>query len=311
MEHAYVVGVNENIFDYLYRHSLRRPYDIMKICKELFLVGPSELTRDNVRHVINKTSGKVLKMYFSEVTPFITCGYKEIEKLLTCINTNIFDISYIHYACKRYNEEYEMENACNKDCSNCKNKHPFSTLYNIGILGYLKNSLAHPIYKQHFLPIGESRLKLNEYDLPTSSLYVLHPCLCDEARRLRANRNRKFITVNETIVGEGIEISNQNIAVICKRRASLLKKLDEEKVFVSSTVEDLEDERENAKRILYDKGYYPILSEQDNFGHAPNNIFSHDYCIDELLKCKQMICIIGKNMVEYMQVIDMKAILKE
>ncbi len=295
IEHAYVIGMKEKVFDYLYRHSLRRPYDIMKICKELYLAGSNTLTKDKVRHVINETSGKVLRMYFSEVAPFITCEYKEIKKLLTCINTNIFDISYIHYVCKRYNEEYEMENVCNKDCSNCKNEHPFSTLYNIGILGCLTNSLAHPKYKQHFLPIGESKLKLNEYDLPTSSLYVLHPCLCDEARRLRGNKNRKFITANETIVGEGVEISDQDIAIISKRRINLLRILDKEKVFISSTINDLEEERASAKQLLYDKGYYPILSEQDNFGYAPNNIHSHDYCIDELVKCKQMICIIGKE----------------
>lgn len=295
LNHVYVEGVDETVFDYLYRHSLRRPYDIMKICKELYLEGPKELTIKRVRHIINETSGKVLKTYFSEVEPFITCDYEDIKKLLTCINTNIFDIQYIHYVCKRYNEEYDMINVCNKDCGNCKNSHPFSTLYNIGILGYLISSSAHPIQRQSFLPIGGSKLKLNEYDLPTSSLYVLHPCLCDEARRLRNSKNRRFQTSDETIIGEDVEITDKKIRQIKSRRRSLLKKLDKEKVFVSSTVNDLEDERTRAKQVLYGKGYYPIMSEQDNFQYGPNDADSHDHCIDELLKCGQMICIIGKE----------------
>lgn len=295
LNHVYVKDVNETIFDYLYRHSLRRPYDIMKICKELYLTGPKALTIDKVRHVVNETSGKVLKVYFSEVEPFITCEYKDIEKLLTCINTNIFDINYIHYVCKRYNEEYEMKNVCNKGCNNCKNNHPFSTLYNIGILGHLTSTPAHPISRQSFLPIGESKLKISEYDLPISDLYVLHPCLCDEARRLRGTKNRTFSTSNETIIGEGIEVTDEKIQKIKKRQKSLVQKLDKEKVFVSSTIFDLESERNTVKNILYKKGYYPIMSERDNFRYGPNNADSHDHCIDELLKCKQMICLVGKE----------------
>lgn len=211
MNHVYVQDTNETLFDYLYRHSLRRPYDIMKICKELYLANPKTLTIEKLRHIINETADKILTKYFAEVQPFITCKYNDIKKLLSCINTNIFDIGYIHFVCKRYNEEYEMVNICNKDCGNCKNNHPFSTLYNIGILGYLVNSQAHPVYSQKFLPIGESKLKLNEYDLPTSSLYMLHPCLCDEARRARDSKNRLFETANEVIVGEGVAVSEENI----------------------------------------------------------------------------------------------------
>lgn len=236
LNHVYVKDVNETVFDCLYRYSLRRPYDIMKICKELYLAGPKELTISKVRHIINETSGKVLKTYFSEVDPFITCDYEDIKKLLTCINTNIFDIDYIHYVCKRYNEEYEMVNVCNKDCGNCQNIHLFSILYNIRILGRLTSSSAHPIQRQSFLPIGGSKLKLNEYDLPTSSLYVLHPCLCDVARQLRSSKNRRFETANETIIGENIEIENEKITLIKKRKRYLMRGLDKEKVFVSSTI---------------------------------------------------------------------------
>lgn len=129
--------------------------------------------------------------------------------------------------------------------------------------------------------------------MPTSTLYVLHPCLCDEARRLRKKRNRNFFASNETIIGEGIEITDEKIQKIRKREKQLLARLNTEKVFVSSTILNLEDERKAVKNALYNKGYYPIMSERDNFTYGPNNADSHDHCIDELLKCKRMICLVG------------------
>lgn len=290
--HTYV-NETEKIFDYLYRHTLRRPYDLMKICNTLFYIDAEKLTLDNVRNSINATSGKVLRQYFSEVEPFITCDYSDIEKLLSCLNTNIFDIKYIHYVCKRYNEVYGMKNVCNKDCKNCKNSHPFSTLYNIGILGYLFKTSANPICKQKFLPIGDSRLKLKEYDLPVSNLYILHPCLCDEARRIRNGLNREFIASNLLIACEGKVVPDETIKDI--RRKRNIDKMKKEMVFVSSTISNLTLERKIAKEVLFDKGFYPIMSEEDNFGYAPNNSDSHDYCIDKLLKCSKMVCIIGKK----------------
>jgi len=295
IKHTYVTDTEERIFSYLYRHSLRRPYDVMKICRELYLKNPKHLTVTIVRHTINDISNKVLKSYLSEVSPFISCTPNEIERLLGCLNTNFFDIQYIQYICKRYNKFFAKMDECWQNCETCKNAHPFSTLYNIGLLGCLKNSSAHPVYTQRFLPIGESKLKIEEYDLPVSPLYCLHPCLCDVSRNHRNYIHHSFFTTNTSIAGEGIEISDVKIDNIKAYLPICMEKLDQEKVFVSSTVYDLEEERKTIKRALFKAGYYPIMSESGEFEYGPNTVHSHDHCIDELLKCRHIVFIIGEQ----------------
>lgn len=295
IKHAYVPDTEEGIFSYLYRHSLRRPYDVMRICRELYLKNPKHLSLTIVRHTINEISNRVLRSYLSEVSPFISCTPNDIERLLGCLNTNFFDIHYIQYICKRYNKFFAKMDECWQNCETCKNSHPFSTLYNIGLLGCLKNSSAHPVYSQQFLPIGESKLKIEEYDLPVSPLYCLHPCLCDVSRNHRNYMHHSFFTSNTTIAGEGIEVSDEKIDSIKSSLSDCLVELDKEKVFVSSTIFDLEDERKTIKRALFKAGYYPIMSESGEFEYGPNTVHSHDHCLDELLKCRHIVFIIGKE----------------
>ena len=80
IQHVYVANANEKIFSFLYRHSLRRPYDIMKICHELYLKNPQRLNAAIIRHTINDISNKVLEMYLSEMQPFTTLSTKNIKK---------------------------------------------------------------------------------------------------------------------------------------------------------------------------------------------------------------------------------------
>ncbi|MCL2843123.1 MAG: DUF4062 domain-containing protein [Oscillospiraceae bacterium] len=287
--------VEENLFDYLYRHSLRRPCDLMLLCKNLYLRNPKELTVKTIRRVVNESSGKVLRRYLSEVEPFITTTLDEFEQLLSTINTNIFNLEYLKFACERYNTERGNITGCNKDCLVCTNIHPFSTLYNIGLLGYLRESFANPTPTQHFLPIGESKLKLNEHDLKNSELFFLHPCLCDISRNTRKNNFKEFITSELTIVGEGVEVKEDKISQIKNSLPMCIEKLNDDKIFVSSTVNDLIEERQAVKKELVRMNLYPILSEEPNFTYGFNDVDSHDHCIDEVLNCKQLVFIIGNE----------------
>lgn len=295
IKHAYVQNTNEKIFSYLYRHSLRRPRDVMAICRALYLKNPKKLTLQIIRHTINEISNSVLKNYLKEVAPFITCDDKEIYRLLKCMNTNFFDFNYIQYVCQRYNIYHTKNDKCHKNCRSCKNAHPFSTLYNIGLIGCLKNSLANPIYAQHFLPLGDSKLKISEYDLPNSPLYCLHPCLCDVSRNSRNYMHHNFETCNEVICGEGIITPDDKILKITNSLQERIQEMNKEKIFISSTIHDLSKERNAIKKTLFKEGYYPVLSESDEFRYAPNDVDSHDHCIDELLKCNKMIFIIGER----------------
>lgn len=52
----------ENAFDYIYRHSLKRPSDIMKICKKLSLDN-KKIDICKVRTTVNECAGDILNTY--------------------------------------------------------------------------------------------------------------------------------------------------------------------------------------------------------------------------------------------------------
>lgn len=295
IQHAYVANANEKVFAFLYRHSLRRPYDVMKICRELYLKNPHKLTPTIIRHTVNDISNKVLEIYLSEMQPFTTFSTKNIKKLLGCINTNFFDLNYIQYICKRYNRFFAEAHKCLRNCQACSNAHPFSELYNIGLVGCIRNSAANPVYTQEYLALGSSKLKIDEYDLPNSPLFFLHPCLCDVSRKIRTGMQHKFTTTNEVIAGEGIQVTDAALDAITATLPERLDELETEKVFVSSTVEDLTSERHAVKISLFNMGFYPIMSESNEFEYGPSDIHSHDHCVNEVLKCKKIVFIIGER----------------
>lgn len=295
IQHAYVANANEKVFAFLYRHSLRRPYDVMKICHELYLKNPRKLTATIIRHTVNDISNKVLDTYLSEMEPFTIFSTKNIRRLLGCINTNFFDLNYIQYVCKRYNRFFAETNKCLRNCQVCANAHPFSELYNIGLIGCIRNSAANPIYAQEYLAIGASKLRIDEYDLPDSPIFFLHPCLCDVSRKIRSRTQRAFCTTNEVVAGESIQVTDEALGIIKQALPDRIAELEAEKVFVSSTVNDLTQERQAVKTSLFNMGFYPIMSESMEFEYGANSIHSHDHCIKEALKCKKMVFLVGEK----------------
>ena len=292
--HVYIKDYKESVFDYIYRHSLRRPRDLMNICSEIYMNDSKQIDLTTFRKTINDVSGKELQKYIKEEEPFIELTLKNIEQLLRTLNTNIFDFRYINYVCERVSREYGSNINCTRNCKVCKSAHPFTALYNIGLLGYIYNS-TETMYEQRFLNIGESRLKNQNKTLKKSKLYVLHPCLCDIARDSQTSLVREFKTCNETVVGDGITVDEQKVQHIISYLPSLQSQMDKEKVFISSTIEDLLSVRNVIKNSIFVKGLYPIMSEAHNFVEGDNNVDSHDHCINELLRCPQIIYIIGKK----------------
>jgi hypothetical protein len=293
IEHAYFPETVEKTFDYLYRHSLRRPYDIIKLCRELYLKGLKTMDIKTFRRTVNDISYNTLLQYLTEVDPFIVFSKKEIDNLLKTLNTNIFDSDYMKFACESFNMRNEIDSKCSKDCLSCNNMHPFSSLYNIGLLGYLRTSSDNPEPYQYFLPIGDSKLKLDKHDLTRSELYFLHPSLCDETENLRESIRKKFFRSEYTIVGEGIEVDRDKVDKIKESLQNYKNKIDDDKIFVSSTIKDIKNYRDVVKTTLLDLYLFPVMSEEPEFPYGGNDVDSHDHCIDELLKCKQLVFLIG------------------
>lgn len=97
IEHGYVKNAKERVFDYIYRHSFHRPYDIMKICRSLYNDKSHETKR--IRHIVNKHADELYHMYLKELELFIPYKIDEIEALVRNLPGNVADIDIIQMTC--------------------------------------------------------------------------------------------------------------------------------------------------------------------------------------------------------------------
>lgn len=295
IQHGYIPNHHERIFDYIYRHSFKRPYDIMKICRALFF--SDELESRGIRHMVNKTSNELLSMYIQELETFLPCDISEIDRLIKMLPGNILNIKIMKSICEIYNLENGSDTVwqCNEECATCNNLQPFSILFNLGLIGYSQQHEADIFPYQEFKNIGNSILELNAHVLPVSNYYFLHPALSNKARDERNTLGLPFEMNNFLLIGDKCIIENQNqkIRSFFKKCEQIVKR---ERIFISSTILDLIDVRVAVRQCIKDRGLHPIMSEHTEFDLTNTQILhSHDHCIDQVLKCKSFIFIIGKE----------------
>lgn len=288
------ISQDENAFDYIYRHSLKRPSDIMKICKQLSFENKNiELVK--LRTIVNESAGEILEMYVSELRPFLPFN---ISNLFSHINTNIINKEYMSYVCNRYANQQFDDFSCTRDCDNCKIFYPFSVLYNIGLLGYIKNDIDNAKEHQCFDRTGNSVFLDDLFQIPKSEFYFIHPCLLDVIRKMRDGLGLKHFTDNNIIVGDGYDFKKSYTSKINGLIQSAENQLKNENVFISSIIDGLENERDTVKKILIKRGYGTTMSEKNDFPIDARYLainHSHDYCIDKMLECGTLVFIFGKN----------------
>lgn len=193
----------ENIFDYIYRHTLQRPRDLMVLGSDIENLSNFEKNLSNIRQRVLSLSCEILYQYLSEVAFHTDISIERLAKLYKLIDTNIFTYEGLKAICSKFN----FENSCEvKKCSECSKVNIFCNLYNIGLLGVIINRDRSTRPYQHFLPPGVMSFE-NKCILPISRLYLLHPILYESA--YKQNNNFK---INKNIkVGDGLRITESEI----------------------------------------------------------------------------------------------------
>lgn len=180
----------ELIFDYIYRHTLKRPRDLMHI--GLQLENLTSKTNVEIMGAINNGATDIAIQYINEISPHINFTIKKFEEIFKLINANILSKKMIRDICSEYNNQ-RCENI---DCKKCASEHIFCTLYKIGFLGIINKDMVENKFHQKFLSPGEMTFEKAGI-LPNSYYYFIHPVL----NMLIANQNTNF-TIDETIVGD-------------------------------------------------------------------------------------------------------------
>ena len=297
-------GKVESLWSYIYRHSLGRPRDIMEIGIALYnnIVAKEKNKKstrtDRVRvcrHWINQISTRICKEYIYGLEPFM--GFddniifsQKIEDFLSLLPTNVFTkestINYCHLAnC----------NSSGYDCPHCKMTHFFSTLYNIGLLGYVYKSSSELGYKNSIKHIGDSIFDATAQTIPEGVLYYVHPGVGNMIQEVREKHMKKYVNSNIIINSTETFIDKNQLLRLEHLSKALLGNLNTNRIFITSTERNMKDERDKVIKLLKSRGYEVIAFEKPNFPHiAPDKDgkgATHDHCIDVALSCGRLIYI--------------------
>lgn len=192
------VQIEEEIFDYIYRHTLQRPRDFMEIGREISQMNKKERTPEKIKSVINNASSKCLVNYLVDMqTHFPEIDFDKIWKH---VKHNILDKRSLKTICQHYNE---IDNCLSKDCKECESTHVFCTLYTLGLLGVVQKNEITKELEQIFIAPGAKSFDVQGI-IPDSEYYLIHPALNQIIRSLNTN-----YTVSQiNIIGNGHVLKN-------------------------------------------------------------------------------------------------------
>lgn len=161
----------ESTFDFLYRHTLGRPREIVYmgrhifeniVCSTDYRTSSKKNRIEKLRWEVNSVSNSLLQNYFKEIIPRF--NKEELIDFLNIVQCNVIPSIFL---------SKELEK---------KMKH----FYSIGILGFIKKKNHHSnenTFIQEFLPVAQ--YSYNEHiDLPKSKYYLTHPTLDDQLKKL-------------------------------------------------------------------------------------------------------------------------------
>lgn len=218
------IGIDEDIFDYIYRHSLGTPRSLMvigdAISKRLDRSNDYEVINDQFRSIVaQKASYSIIKSYSKEMSIFLDALHDQniLKEILRSINSNILCDRYIFRLCKRINQcSAKNQDSCLK-CDHSIYSHPFCELLNIGLIGQIKTS---------YIAGGNTEIqdfkKPYEFDwscknLPQSKYFIVHPAL----RKAIKKNHTDYKLDARILVGDEVEWKHEYYDILNKERVNI------------------------------------------------------------------------------------------
>jgi hypothetical protein len=164
MNHPYIIDQREDALDFILRHTLGRPREVVRLgsalhFEKLTKIDYKEISEsdriEDIRNFINEKSDSILEDYLQEIIPSFDAEY--LIKFLRKIQSNIFHFKILN------EEEKKFLGIC----------------YNTGLVGVIKSNKGRDglVKKyQYFKKAGDYLYhSLNQY--PKSEYYITHPIL--------------------------------------------------------------------------------------------------------------------------------------
>ena len=159
-------GEREDVFEYVCRHTLRRPRDFMTIGRKLSELSPDERRREHaLEQAVHDAATSIAREYINEIQPYL--GGIDLLALFRLIDRNVLTRA----ECERIFVEYGIAMGMPHEPP-----HVFSALFRAGLLGWVDVDLVSGRTVQRFLLPGERPFEHGD-GLPESSHYLVHPVL--------------------------------------------------------------------------------------------------------------------------------------
>jgi hypothetical protein len=203
-------GEREDIFEYVCRHTLRRPRDFMTIGRKLSELSPEERRREHaLENAVHEGATAIAREYINEIQPYL--GGIDLYALFRLIDRNVLTRA----DCERIFLEYAVAMGTPHEPP-----HVFSALFRTGLLGWVDVDVVSGRTVQRFLLPGERPFEHGDA-LPESPHYLLHPVLTSLIADANPHYARNRDRVNE--VGSGRAwIESSGDEPLCAVRADIL-----------------------------------------------------------------------------------------
>jgi LmbE family N-acetylglucosaminyl deacetylase len=203
-------GEREDVFEYVCRHTLRRPRDFMTVGRKLSELSPEERRREHaLKNAVHNAATAIAREYINEIHPYL--GGIDLYALFRLLEHNVLTRA----ECEAIFLEYAIAMGTPNEPP-----HVFSALFRTGLLGWVNVDPATGQMVQRFLLPGERPFEHGD-SLPESSHYLVHPVLTaligEVNPRYVLERNR----ANE--IGSGRPwIEQADDELLCAVRADIL-----------------------------------------------------------------------------------------
>jgi hypothetical protein len=186
---------NEDLFDYIYRHSASTPRSIMYFGRSLHDRKLASLSKDEAQHAIRKVvnatgSENLYEDYLLGQKRIFLSSLRTLERiqyLFSLIPSNVLTWKALKSINAEFSKKFKIK---------AKDSHPFCELFNIGLVGVVKKNMATNIFRQDFKRPYQFNWSHHEL-IHKDMVYLIHPGLNLPV----SDQNRHFCINPRGVVG--------------------------------------------------------------------------------------------------------------
>lgn len=170
-----IVGVEESIWDYIHRHTLGRPRDLIHMGTVLLARRPAAgFTTDVIREAVAEAEEDIAEQYIAEVSPMLDPRFDIKQFTKSFVSTNVFSDETLEDIRDHFisSQDESFDFGAPSDLTR-----PFETLFDLGLLGIVRPKPDSRDLVQEFQPPGKGLEDAENRELPDSNTYLLHPVL--------------------------------------------------------------------------------------------------------------------------------------